>query len=157
MNISKRKFLFSLSLCIVCLSTSAICEAQNITGKWKEIYMRNYYTPQKATESGKQFTEHPPYTEAQVLDIKADHTFTTNQYMSWIPGTLQLTGTWSLASNQLNTKLDSRQVDPRNDPTQEAALNIYTMTATGDHLILSLPVKNNPVMVKMEKTYVKMQ
>ncbi|MEO6964223.1 MAG: hypothetical protein ABIY90_19810, partial [Puia sp.] len=81
MNLSKRKLLFALSLCIICQSTSAICEAQNITGRWKEISMRNYYSPQEAKESGKKFTEHPPYTEAQVLVIGADHSFTTNQYM----------------------------------------------------------------------------
>lgn len=156
MNLSKRKLLFALSLCIICQSTSAICEAQNITGRWKEISMRNYYSPQEAKESGKKFTEHPPYTEAQVLVIGADHSFTTNQYMSWIPGTLKLTGTWSLAGNQLTTKLDSRQPDPRNDPTQQTAMNIYTLTVSGDHLILSMPIKNNPIMEKMEKTYVKM-
>lgn len=156
MKFRKKKLLFSMLLFIVSLTSSGICEAQNITGKWKEVSMRNYYTPQEAKESGEKYSEHPPYTVAQVLVINADHSFTTNQWMSWIPGTLQLTGTWSLVGNQFNTKLDSRQFDPRNDPTQEAALNIYTLTVTADHLILSMPIKNNPIMEKMEKTYVKM-
>jgi hypothetical protein len=156
MKISKRIFPFSLSIFFVFLLVSGLCSAQDITGKWKEISMRNYYTPGQAKETGEKFTEHPPYTEAQVLIISADHRFTTNQWMSWIPGTLQLTGTWSLAGNLLNTKLDNHQPDPGNNPTQEAALNIYTLTITADHLILSLPVKNNPIMEKMEKTYVKM-
>jgi hypothetical protein len=156
MKISKRIKLFSLLLFIVSISSLGNCDAQSITGKWKEVSMKNYYTAQEAKESGEKFTEHPPYTEAQVLVIKADHSFTTNQWMSWIPGTLQLTGTWSLAGNQLKTKLDTRQMDPRNNPTPEAALNIYTLTVTADHLILSMPVLNNPIMEKMEKTYVKM-
>jgi hypothetical protein len=152
----KRSYLGSVTLFILCMSVLGNSNAQTVVGKWKEVSMKNYYTAQEAKESGEKFTEHPPYTEAQVLVFKADHSFTTNQWMSWIPGTLQLSGTWSLTGNQLSTKLDTGQPDPRNDPTPEAALNIYTLSITADHLVLTLPIKNNPVMEKMEKTYVKM-
>jgi hypothetical protein len=152
----KRTNVLSFIAFIVCMSALGNCNAQTITGKWKEVSMKNYFTAQAARESGEKFTEHPPYVDAQILIIKADHSFTTTQWMNWIPGALELTGTWNLAGNQLNTKLDTHQADPRNNPTQEAALNIYTLTIMADHLVLTLPIKNNPYMEKMEKTYVRM-
>jgi hypothetical protein len=136
------------------MASSYTCGAQAIAGKWKEISGKNYCTSKGVKSTGKQFLPLAP--QGQILEIKSDNTFTTNELMMWIPSTLNLKGTWSLSGDQLTTKLDAHQPDPMNDPTKEAATTIYTITFSGNNMILLLPMKGNPIIEKMEKTYARM-
>jgi hypothetical protein len=93
----------------------------------------------------------------QVLEIRSDHTFTSSELMNWVPSSVKLTGTWTLTGDQLNTKLDLQQPDPINNPTKDVVTTIYTITMNGNNLVLSLPMNNrNPIIERMEKTYIKM-
>jgi hypothetical protein len=132
------------------------CDAQSIAGKWKEISGKDYCTEKGVKATGKQFLPQVPQMGGQVLEIKSDHTFISSELMNWVPSDLKLTGTWTLSGDQLNTKLDRVQPDPKNNPAEETVTTIYTMTINGNNMVLSLPVKNNPMIVRMEKTYTRM-
>jgi hypothetical protein len=130
--------------------------AQSIVGKWKEVSGKNYFNAKGVAKTGKQFVPAAPQMGGQVLDIRADHSFSSSELMNWVPSQMDLTGTWKLTGDQLNTILNANQPDPTTNPTKEAMINNYTVTWSGNNLILSLIIKANPIMDKMEKTYIKM-
>jgi hypothetical protein len=132
------------------------CDAQAIAGKWKEVSGKDYCTEKGVKATGKEFLPQAPQMGGQVLEIKSDHTFTSSELMNWVPSDLKLTGTWTLSGDQLTTKLDLVQPDPKNNPAPQAITTIYIMTINGNSMILSLPVNGNPMIVRMEKTYTRM-
>jgi hypothetical protein len=133
------------------------CDAQSIAGKWKEISGKDYCTAQGVKATGKQFLLQAPQMGGQVLEIRADHTFTSSELMNWVPSEVKLTGTWTLTGDQLNTKLDLHQPDPLNNPAIDAVTTIYTMTIAGNNMVLSLSMHGrSPIIERMEKTYTKM-
>ena len=132
------------------------CDAQSIAGKWKEVSGKDYCTAKGVKATGKLFLPQAPQMGGQVLEIRSDHTFTSSELMNWVPSALKLTGTWTLSGDQLNTKLDLHQPDPKDNPTKEASTTIYTITLEGKNMILSLPVTKSPIIERMEKTYVRM-
>ena len=150
------KALFIFTFTTVVMASFIKCDAQAIAGKWKEVSGKDYCTEKGVKATGKQFLPQAPQMGGQVLEIKSDHTFTSTELMNWVPSDLKLTGTWTLSGDQLNTKLDLVQPDPTNNPAKEAVTTIYTMTINGNNMILTLPVKNNPMIVRMEKTYTRM-
>ena len=153
-------FAFKALLILACTTFGLIsfiqCDAQTIAGKWKEISGKDFCTPKGVKATGKQFLPQAPQMGGQVLEIKSDHTFTSSELMNWVPSAVELTGTWTLSGDQLNTKLDLHQKDPKNNPAKEAVTTIYTMTMEGKNMILSLPVTKSPIIERMEKTYVRM-
>jgi hypothetical protein len=133
------------------------CDAQSITGKWKEVSGKDYCTPKGVKATGKQFLLQAPQMGGQVLEIRSDHTFTSSELMNWVPSDVKLTGTWVLTGDQLNTKLDLRQPDPLNNPAKDAVTTIYTLTVNGNNMVLSLSMHGkSPIIDRMEKTYIKM-
>jgi hypothetical protein len=150
------KTLFIFICTIVGLANFIKCDAQAIAGKWKEVSGKDFCTPKGVKATGKQFLPQAPQMGGQVLEIKSDHTFTSSELMNWVPSALELTGTWTLSGDRLNTKLDLHQKDPKNNPAKEAVTTIYTMTMEGKNMILSLPITKSPIIERMEKTYVRM-
>ena len=107
--------------------------------------------------TGKQFLPQAPQMGGQVIEIRSDHTFTSSELMNWVPSAVNLTGTWTLTGDQLNTKLDLHQPDPINNPAKDAVSTIYTITINGNNMILSLLMPSkNPIIERMEKTYIRM-
>ena len=150
------KTLLIFTFATVGLASLIKCEAQSVAGKWKEVSGKDFCTEKGVKATGKQFLPQAPQMGGQVLEIRADHTFTSSELMNWVPSDLKLTGTWTLSGDQLNTKLDLVQPDPKTNPALDHVTTIYTVTITGNNMILSLPVKNNPMIVRMEKTYTRM-
>ena len=115
---------FSLKtlLIITCITTGFTgftkCNAQSIAGKWKEVSGKDYCTPKGVKATGKQFLLQAPQMGGQVIEIRSDHTFTSSELMTWVPCAVNLTGTWTLAGDQLNTKLDLHQPNPINNPAK---------------------------------------
>jgi hypothetical protein len=132
------------------------CDAQSIVGKWKEVSGKNYFNASVAKEQGEKFIPAAPQMGGQVLEIRADHSFTSSELMNWIPSQMELKGTWTLAGDQLNTTLNASQPDPNTNPTKEAMINNYKLSWNGKDMILSLTLKPNPMMERMEKTYTRM-
>jgi|SRR5450432_43355 len=125
------------------------CNAQAITGRWKEVSSIEYY---KVNEGTGEHTpkQHPPFNgKYQVLEIKADQSFTSTQYMNWLPGEVGITGKWSLTGDQLKTITNNINID--------YAVNIYTIKLNGKDLVLSLKQNKNPAVLKIDKTYSKME
>jgi hypothetical protein len=150
------KSLLIFSFTTVGLARFIKCDAQSIAGKWKEVSGKDFCTPKGVKATGKQFLPQAPQMGGQVLEIKSDHTFTSSELMNWVPSAVTLTGTWTLSGDQLNTKLDLHQPDPKNNPAKEAVTTIYTITITEKNIVLSLPVNKSPIIERMEKTYVRM-
>ena len=150
------KALLILTFATVGLGFTVKCDAQAIAGKWKEVSGKDYCTEKGVKATGKQFLPQAPQMGGQVLELRSDHTFTSSELMNWVPSDFKLTGTWTLSGDQLNTKLDLVQPDPKTNPAKEAVTTIYTVTINGNNMILNLPVKNNPMIIKMEKTYTRM-
>lgn len=150
------RFTFATSIALVALISINSCDAQSVVGKWKEVSGKNYFNAKVAKEQGEKFIPAAPQMGGQVLDIRADHSFTSSELMNWIPSQMELKGTWTLAGDQLNTTLNASQPDPNTNPTKEAMINNYTLSWNGSNMILSLTLKPNPMMERMEKTYVRM-
>ena len=148
--------LFILIFVKIGLAGFTTCDAQAIAGKWKEVSGKDYCTEKGVKATGKEFLPQAPQMGGQVLEIRSDHTFTSSELMNWVPSDFKLTGTWTLSGDQLNTKLDLAQPDPKTNPSKEAVTTIYTVTINGNTMILTLPVINNPMIIKMEKTYTRM-
>jgi hypothetical protein len=149
------KMPFVFTFFIFSLVNIGCCEAQSIVGKWKEIGGKNYFNARGVQKSGKEFILAAPQMGGQVLDIRADHRFTSSELMNWVPSQMELKGTWTISGDQLNTTLDVNQPDPKADPTKEAMINNYKLSWNGNNMILTLMLKSNPIMEKMEKTYVR--
>jgi hypothetical protein len=133
------------------------CDAQSFVGKWKEVSGKDYCTPKGLKVTGKQFLLQAPQMGGQILEIRSDHTFTSSELMNWVPSSVKLTGTWTLSGDQLNTKLDLHQPDPLTNPTKDAVSTNYTITISGNNMVLSLLMpSNNPIIERMEKTYIRM-
>jgi hypothetical protein len=149
---------FALLTAIILLVLMSInsCDAQSVVGKWKEISGKNYFNAKVAKEQGTTFIPAAPQMGGQVLEIRADHSFTSSELMNWIPSQMELKGTWTLSGDQLNTTLNASQPDPNTNPTKEAMINNYKLSWNGNNMILSLTLKPNPMMERMEKTYVRM-
>jgi hypothetical protein len=150
------KSLLIFTCATVGLGSFIKCNAQSIEGKWKEVSGKDFCTAKGVKATGKQFLPQAPQMGGQVLEIRSDHTFTSSELMTWVPSAVKLTGTWTLSGNQLNTKLDLHQSDSKNNPTKNAVSTIYTITINGNNMILSLAISNNPIIERMEKTYIRL-
>jgi hypothetical protein len=84
--------------------------SQNIVGKWKEQTSTEFFAKDDGSQHHSQ--PHPPFNgQFQLLEIKSDQTFTSTEYMNWIPGVVAVAGVWSLAGDQLKTKTNSINID----------------------------------------------
>jgi hypothetical protein len=159
-TITLKAFILRALFIISCITSGLIgfnnCNAQSIEGKWKEVSGKDFCTAKGVKATGKQFLPQAPQMGGQILEIRSDHTFTSSELMNWVPSSVNLTGTWTLTGDQLNTKLDLNQKDPVNNPAKDAVTTIYTITIDGKNLVLSLLISNNPIVERMEKTYIRL-
>lgn len=103
------KAILILTFTIVGFSGFTKCGAESIVGKWKEVSGKDFCTAKGVKVTGKQFLPQDPKMGGQVIEIRADHTFTSLELMTWVPSAVKLTGTWTLSGDQLNTKLALNQ------------------------------------------------
>jgi hypothetical protein len=151
------KAILILTSTIVGFSGFTKSDAQSIVGKWKEVSGKDFCTAKGVKATGKQFLPQAPQMGGQILEFRSDHTFTSSELMNWVPSSVKLTGTWTLSGDQLNTKLDLHQQDPMSNPTKDAVTTVYTITINGNNMVLSLQMpSNNPIIERMEKTYIRM-
>ena len=140
------KILYMFSVMAFCLLSTFTVHAQNIVGNWKEQTVTEFFAKDDGSQHHSQ--PHPPFNgQFQVLEIKSDQTFTSTEYMNWIPGVVAVAGTWSLTGDQLKTKTNNINMD--------YALNTYTIKIDVDVLILTLKQPKGSGVSQVEKRYKK--
>jgi hypothetical protein len=145
-NILKRKALILFNCTMLSLMSVITVHGQNIIGKWKEQTDTEFFAKTDGSERHSQ--PHPPFNgQFQLLEIKADQTFTSTEYMNWIPGVVAIAGVWSLTGDQLKTKTNNINLD--------YALNTYTMKLEQDMLVLTLKQPKGSGVSMVEKRYKK--
>jgi hypothetical protein len=109
------------------------CSAQSIVGKWNQLKIKTYYTPEGAKANGNQ-------TESEI-NIS---TIGTGVYVFYVNNTYRLEtttgdskvktflGTWSLTGSQLVMQLLAQQEDPKNNPKKGALPEKTTVTINGN-------------------------
>ena len=121
--------------------------AQNITGKWKEQTDMEFYSKPEGSEHHS--VAHPPFNGIfQVLEMNRDQSFTSTEYMNWIPGVVAVAGEWLLTGNQLKTTTKNISAD--------YAVNTYTIKMDSDVLVLTLKQPRGSFVSMVEKRYKKM-
>jgi hypothetical protein len=110
------------------------CDAQSIEGKWNGVSTKQFLTAEGAKTYGKQFLETQMTTIGSVVyEFKSDHTYVMKS--TSIHGSSKVrtfTGTWSVTGNQLQSKLDPKQEDPKDNPKKDATLPNTTMSIKGN-------------------------
>jgi hypothetical protein len=145
-NLRNKSLLFFI-FSATCFLSAVTVQGQSVVGKWKEQTDTEIFT--KPDGSGHHSQPHPPFNGLfQLLEIKTDQTFTSTEYMNWIPGVVAVAGTWSLTGDQLKTKTNNVNVD--------YAINTYTMKLDQDMLVLSLTQPKGSGVSMVEKRYKKM-
>ena len=142
----KNKVLFIFTFSVFCLTSVITVRAQSIVGKWKEQTDMEFFS--KPDGSASHSPAHPPFNgQFQVLEIRADQTFASTEYMNWIPGVVAVAGVWSLSGDQLKTKTNNINID--------YAINTYTMKLEQDVLVLTLRQGKGAGVSSVEKRYKK--
>ena|ERR1700712_5133261 len=143
-NISKA--LLVISVLILGISGLSLCSAQStVVGKWKEISVKQYYSPESAKEMGKAFIEGAaPGGSTYHWEFKADHTYVVEGGNGGGKSNTS-NGQWSVIGNQLTMKAKS-QVE------KGAAGQIYTFVITGNRMTRTqmMAAPYNDVVIKVE-------
>ena len=143
---NKIKMLYITCQTIIGLAFVNHSQAQMIVGKWQEQTSTEYYTKPDGTENHSH--PHPPFDgHPQVLEIKSDQTFTSTEYMNWVPGVVVVSGTWTLSGDQLKTKT--------NNVSADFTSNVYMMSMSSGTLVLSLKQVKGTHVSRVDKTYKK--
>ena len=154
----KLKTLFILICITVSFAGFTNCKAQAIVGKWKEVFLTSYITPElvKSSHGHLQAIQDIPLTGEIIQEFYANKTFKVT-ITATATGTKKIeTGTWSLSGDQLTTTLDANQPDPKDNPKKKGdASGNLIIQISGNSLIMTW-VKPNPRVNKMEYTYKKM-
>jgi hypothetical protein len=139
-----------LPLSILFIAAFYTVNAQSI-GKWSRVSIKQFYTPDAAKALGKSFSEvSTSTTGVEIIEIKANHTFTKTLSGKYQPTPIVLTGTWSEAGNQLVMKMDPKQADPKYNSNGDASSS-GTTTVAGDTMTITSAVSaNNPMASKMQ-------
>jgi len=134
------------------------CDAQSITGKWNHRSSKMFLTAKGVKTLGKPFIlDETPTVRSATIEFKADHNFIEKGSTPGNPNSVTITGTWSLAGNQLKTKLHPKQQDPKNNPKGDDLPTNITITISGNTLIIitPYPAGGNEIISKKEDTYIK--
>lgn len=66
------------------------------------------------------------------------------------------TGTWSVTGNQLQSKLDPKQEDPKDNPIKDATSTNTTMSIKGNTMVWTTHYPDNKTVNKIEVTLTRM-
>ncbi|MEP6948188.1 MAG: hypothetical protein ABI863_02890 [Ginsengibacter sp.] len=161
-QLSNFKALFIIACIITVLTAFTKCDAQSFAGKWNRVSGKQYFTADAAKKLGKPFIEVPTESAgSEVVEFKADHTYSQVLSGSYQPKPMVLTGTWTVSGGQLTLKLDAHQPDPKYNPKSEASsISLVPYTVTGSKMTLSYQLAaGNPMssrITKIEEVFQKM-
>lgn len=147
-------FNFKALLIISCISIGfsnlSVCSAQSsVVGKWKEVSVKQFYSPEFAKKMGKTVLEGKvPAGSTYQWEFKADHTYVVEggHGKSDIS-----TGEWSVVGNQLTMKA-AAQV------RKGEGAEIYTFVITGNTMTRTMIIQPpyNEMVIKQEDTSIRL-
>ncbi len=140
---------FFISTIIFAFANFTKCDAQAIVGKWNEVSVKQFFTPEGVKQTGKSVIEgQTTSTDKVQFEFNSDHTYTETT------GHIKLhtvTGTWSVSGNQL-TMVAAAQ--------KRAGMGgrIYTFSITGNTMTRTMMVQPpyNTIVYKTEDTSIRM-
>jgi Lipocalin-like domain len=138
------KALFIILCATIGFSGKSDCNAQSsVVGKWKEISIKQFYSPEYAKQTGKAFIEgQAPNGSTYQWEFKADHTYVLEGGNGKANTS---TGEWSVSGDQLTMRA-AAQVRKGDGG------DIYTFIITGNKMtrlkILQPPY--NEMIIKVE-------
>jgi hypothetical protein len=142
------KFLRTFLCLILGIVSLSECSAQSsVVGKWKEMSVKQFYSPEYVKRIGKPFIEGgAPSGSGYHWELKADHTYIIEDGTSNGKSNTSA-GEWSVSGNQLTMRADAQV---RNGSGGQ----IYTFVITGNKMtrtqIMLAPY--NEVVIKQEDT-----
>jgi Lipocalin-like domain len=144
------KVLFFIASITIGFSSLSVCSAQSsVIGKWKEVSVKQFYTPEFAKKIGKAVVEgQAPTGSTYDWEFKSDHTYVIHGGHGKDDIT---TGEWSVSGNQLTMKA-AAQV------RKGQGAEIYTFVITGNTMTRTMLVQPpyNEMVFKQEDTSVKL-
>jgi Lipocalin-like domain len=152
------KDLFILTCIIIGFASFTACNAQSIVGKWNGVSTKQFLTAEGAKTYGKQFLETQMTTIGSVeYEFKSDHTYVMKSTSIHDSSKVRtFTGTWSVTGNQLQSKLDPKQEDPKDNPKKDATLPNTTMSIKGNTMVWSTLYPDSKTVNKIEVTLTRM-
>ena len=137
--------------CIVIGFTSlSECRAQtSVIGKWKEVSVKQFYTPEYAKKMGKEFVGGQALANSTYQwEFKSDHTYIINGGRGNDDKT---TGEWSVSGNQLTMKAAAQVRSGQ-------GAQIYTFVITGNTMTRTMIIQPpyNEMIFKQEDTSIRM-
>jgi|GEM_PF-766389 Lipocalin-like domain len=142
------KVLWTISCFVFGISSLSECSAQSsVVGKWKEMSVKQFYSPEYAKQIGKAFIEGgAPPGSGYHWEFKADHTYIIESGDGNGKSSTS-TGEWSVSGNQLTMRADAQV-------RKGLGGQIYTFVITGNKMtrtqIMLAPY--NEMVIKQEDT-----
>jgi hypothetical protein len=144
------KALLFITSITIGFSSLSVCNAQSsVIGKWKEVSVKQFYTPEYAKKMGKAVVEgQAPANSTYQWEFKSDHTYVIHGGRGKDDKT---TGEWSVSGNQLTMK-GAAQV------RKGQGAEIYTFVITGNTMTRTMLVQPpyNEMIFKQEDTSIRM-
>jgi hypothetical protein len=143
------KAFFISTIIVFAFANFTKCDAQAIVGKWNEVSVKQFFTPEGVKQTGKSVIEgQPTSTDKVELEFKSDHTYTE------FAGHIKMhtvTGTWSVSGNQLTMVATAQKRAGQGS-------RIYTFSITGNTMIRTMMVQPpyNEIVYKTEDTSIRM-
>ena len=143
------KALLIIACTTIGFSSLSVCRAQlSVIGKWKEVSVKQFFTPEYAKKMGRAVVEgQAPAGSAYAWEFKSDHTYLIHGGRGKDDMT---TGEWSVSGNQLTMKSAAQL-------RKGEGAEIYTFVITGNMMtrtILTLPPYNEMIF-KQEDTSIR--
>ena len=144
------KALLFITSITIGFSSLSVCRAQSsVIGKWKEVSVKQFYTPEFAKKIGKAVVEgQAPANSTYQWELKSDHTYIINGGHGKDDKT---TGEWSVSGNQLTMKA-AAQV------RKGQGAEIYTFVITGNTMTRTMLIQPpyNEMVFKQEDTSIRL-
>ena len=107
------------------------CDAQSIVGKWKGVYVKNYYSAEYAKEVGKPMIEKSAKeNDNSAIEYKSDHTFIMTFSAINDSEVTTMKGTWNLTGDQLQSTLEPKYNPRKTSTSATISINGNTMVTT---------------------------
>jgi hypothetical protein len=146
---------FVLLLFILSFAFGSWCTAQSIVGKWNQLKIKTYFTPEGAKTNGNQ-------TETDYISTigKAEFVFYSNhtyrmESSSGDSKVKTFLGTWSLSGNQLTMQLLAQQEDPKDNPKKGTPPEQAIVSFNGNMMEWTKTYTNNPTISKIVLVFAK--
>jgi uncharacterized protein (DUF2147 family) len=142
------KAVFFITSITIGFSSLSVCRAQSsVVGKWKEVSVKQFYSPEYAKKMGKVVVEgQAPANSTNQWEFKPDHT-----YIITTGKDDKTTGEWSVSGNQLTMKAAAQVRKGHGAQIYTFVINGNTMTRT---MLVQPPY--DEVIFKQEETSIRM-